>query len=94
MRLSTVVADDVRVVFAKAGVEFVLSKVSQQLNPPTVHHIFTEMHHAVEVVEVRGFRVSVAIFIHCGQNERRELHLNKSPMRSFEEDTIKTHGIS
>lgn len=61
----TVVTDDIRVVLTEARIEFVLSKVSHQLNPSAVHHIFTEMDHTVEVVVMSRFGVFGAISVHC-----------------------------
>lgn len=42
-----VVAADVRVVFAEAFVELELAKVCKELNSSTLHHVLTEVHHAV-----------------------------------------------
>jgi len=61
----TIVTDDLRMLFTEACIKRVLSKVSQQLDPPALGQILTEMHHAVKVVYVGGFGLLVAIFIHC-----------------------------
>lgn len=61
----TIVTDDLRMLFTEACIKRVLAKVSQQLDPPALGHILTEMHHAVKVVDVGGFGLLVAIFIHC-----------------------------
>lgn len=60
-----VVTDDLRMLFTEARVKSVLAKVSQQLDPSAFSHILTEMHHAVQVIDVGGFGLLVAIFIHC-----------------------------
>lgn len=43
----TVVAADVWMVLTKVSVELQLSEVSEQLNSSALHHVLTEVHHAV-----------------------------------------------
>lgn len=54
-------------VFTEVSVEVQLSKVSKQLDSPALHHVLTEMHHTVQVVEVGGFSVPVAFSVHCDE---------------------------
>lgn len=42
-----VVTADVRVVLTEAFVELQLPKVCEQLNSSALHHVLTEVHHAV-----------------------------------------------
>lgn len=66
---ATVVTGDVGVFLTEAPVERHLSKVGKQLNPPAVHHVLTELHHAVQVIEVSGLGVSVTLSVHCHEKK-------------------------
>lgn len=66
----TIVTDDLRMLFTEACIECVLAEVSQQLDSPALSNVLTEMHHAVQVVDVGGFGLLVAIFIHCNYINR------------------------
>lgn len=65
IRFGTVVTDDLRVLFTEACIKRMLAEVCQQLDPPALSYILTEMHHTVQVVDVGGFGLLVSIFIHC-----------------------------
>lgn len=43
----TIVAGDVGMVFTETFVELELPEVRKQLNPSALHHVLTEVHHAV-----------------------------------------------
>lgn len=62
---ATVVTADVWMVFTEAFVELELPEVRQQLNSSALHHVLTEVHHAVQVVEMSCLGVSVAFSVHC-----------------------------
>lgn len=51
-------------VLTEGSVKVQLPKVRQQLNPSALHHVLTEVHHAVQVVEVSCLGVSVPLTIH------------------------------
>lgn len=70
--LGAVVATDVRVLLAEALVELELAKVGQQLDSTALHGVLAEVHHAVEVVEVRGLGRSVTLPVHCDDREKEE----------------------
>lgn len=60
-----VVTADVRMLFTEAFVELELPEVGEQLNSSTLHHVLTEVHHAVQVVEMSRLGVSVTFSVHC-----------------------------
>lgn len=52
-------------VLAEAPVKLQFSEVREQLNSSALHHVLTEVHHAVQIVEVSCFGVPVPVSIHC-----------------------------
>lgn len=71
----TVVAADIRVLLTEAFVELQLAKICQQLNSSALHHVLTEVHHAVEVVEVSRLGVSVTFSVHCEKKKKKGIYL-------------------
>ncbi len=57
-------------VLTEAFVELQLPKVCEQLNSSALHHVLTEVHHAVQVVEMSRLGVSVTLSVHC--DKKRE----------------------
>lgn len=72
----TVVTGDVCVILTEAFVELQLSKVCEQLNSSALHHVLTEVHHAVKVVEMSRLGVSVTFSVHCDR-EKTNKHLSR-----------------
>lgn len=62
--LDAVVAADVGVLLTEAPVELQLAEISQQLNPPALHAVLAEVHHAVKVVVVGRLGLAVSFSVH------------------------------
>lgn len=61
----TVVTADVCVFLTEHFVKLQLPKVCKQLKSSALHHVLTEVHHAVQIVEMSRLGVSVTFFVHC-----------------------------
>lgn len=57
--------------FTEVFVELQLPKVGQQLNSSALHHVLTEVHHAVEVVVMSSLGVLVTFSVHCHHKNKQ-----------------------
>lgn len=69
-------------VFTEVSVELQLSKVGKKLNPSALHHVLTEVHHAVEVVEMSRLGVFVAFSVHCDHKRTTRNYLKREYYKS------------